>query len=111
MRVNFYGTLRDQTGNERMEMDSHDGLTARQLIELLADRYPQLRDVLLDAHNRLYDYIPLFVNGRNPRLLPGGLDTPLENKDVISLFSTITVGRMNVEALNGSGSPGERQEG
>jgi MoaD family protein len=111
MRVNFYGTLRDLTGDETVELDAHLGLTARQIIELLAVRYPQLRDVFLDAHNRLYDYIPMFVNGRNPRLLPGGLDTHLENKDVVSLFSTISVGRMNVEALQGSGSLGEKQEG
>lgn len=111
MRINFYGTLRDLTGSEGIELDEPIGLTVRELIELIAVQHPQLRDVLLDAQNRVYNHVPLFVNGRNPRLLPKGLDTQLDNQAVVSLFSAISSGRMNVEVLKGSASPGEKQEG
>ena len=111
MRVNFYGTVRDLTGSETIELDEQDGQSVNQLVQFLAVRHPQLRDVLLDPQNRLYDHVPIFVNGRNPRLFPKGLDTHLENQDVVSLFSAISSGRINVEVLQGSGSSGEIREG
>jgi len=43
--------------------------------------------------------VPVYVNGRNPRLTPTGIDTPLESDSVVSFFSPISSGRMNVEVL------------
>jgi len=41
----------------------------------------------------------IFVNGRHQRLTEAGIDIRLKPEDVISLFSPIASGKMNVEAL------------
>jgi hypothetical protein len=43
--------------------------------------------------------VPIFVNGRNPRLETLGVDMPLRADDVISMFSPISSGKMNVEVM------------
>jgi molybdopterin converting factor small subunit len=64
----------------------------------LAERFPQIHPYLFDAINDLRQDVPIFVNGRNPRL-DGALDTLLHPDDVISLFSPISSGKINVEVL------------
>jgi hypothetical protein len=53
----------------------------------------------LDSNNELRQDVPVYVDGRNPRLAPVGIDTPLKTDSVISFFSPISSGRMNVEVL------------
>ena len=43
--------------------------------------------------------MPIFINGRNPRLDQDGLKQFLDPEDVISIFSPIASGRMNVEGM------------
>jgi len=69
MRVAFYGIYRPIVGTNSIALD--DGLTVRQALALVAARYPVLRDELLDRDGQLYPWIPLYVNGRNPRLWAG----------------------------------------
>jgi MoaD family protein len=99
MRVNFFAMAREMVGVSSLELSVAEGLTVRQLLERLAERYPPLRQNWLDAHGRLHADVPLFVNGRNPRLLPQGLETPLASDDVLSVFSPVASGRLNVEVL------------
>jgi hypothetical protein len=54
---------------------------------------------LFNKHGEVHAYIPLYVNGRNPRLLENSLNTTLQPDDLLSLFSPISSGRMNVEVL------------
>jgi len=60
-------------------------------------RFPALREELLDRSGELYPWIPLYVNGRNPRLWADGLDRPIGAADVLSVFSPISSGKINVE--------------
>jgi len=71
----------------------------RDILKNIGGRFPALMNELFDERGELYPYIPLYVNGRNPRLLEHGLDSPLQADDVLSLFSPISSGRMNVEVL------------
>jgi MoaD family protein len=100
MQVNFYGTYRLITGAKLCEMETFLGDTIRDLLQAVTARYPALRNELFDEHGNLYPYIPLYINGRNPRLLAGGLDTLIKPEDVLSIFSPISSGRINVEAAN-----------
>lgn len=96
MRVEFYGIYRPMVGAKTIEVEND--LTLRQLLEMIVARYPQLRTELLDEGGQLYPWIPLYVNGRNPRLLADGLDRPIGATEVVSIFSPIASGKINVEA-------------
>ena len=98
MRVDFYGIYRPIVGAKSIEVD--DGLTVRQVLALIVARFPALRDELLDRDGQLYPWIPLYVNGRNPRLWADGLDRLIGTDDVLSIFSPISSGKINVEEAN-----------
>jgi molybdopterin synthase sulfur carrier subunit len=95
MRVDFYGIYRPIVGTKSIEVE--DGLSVRQVLDAVVARYPALRDELLDADGRLYPWVPVYVNGRNPRLSIDGLDRPIGAAEVISIFSPIASGKINVE--------------
>jgi molybdopterin converting factor small subunit len=97
-RVDFYGIYRPIVGAKSIEVD--DGLTVRQVLALVVTRFPSLRNELLDRDGHLYPWIPLYVNGRNPRLWADGLDRPIGAADALSIFSPISSGKINVEEAN-----------
>jgi MoaD family protein len=99
MRVEFYGVYRTLAGGKILEVESSPNLTVRDILLNVCARFPALKDELLDQRGDIYPYVPVYVNGRNPRLLDLGMDTPLRAEDVLSLFSPISSGRLNVEAL------------
>ncbi len=98
IRVDVYGIYRPIVGANSIELD--DGLTAREAMLVMVKRYPALRDELLDRDGQLYSWIPVYVNGRNPRLWADGLDRPIASGDVLSIFSPIASGKINVEEAN-----------
>lgn len=102
MRVEFYGTYRMLVGDRTIEVELDGILTVRELLQKVCTRIPALQDALFNKHGDLYAYIPVYVNGRNPRLLDNGLNTPVWPEDVLSLFSPISSGRVNVEVLTRS---------
>ena len=95
MRVDFYGIYRPLVGAKSIEVES--GLSVRQVLDVVVTRYPALQEELLDAQGRLYPWVPVYVNGRNPRLWVDGLDRPIGTEDVLSIFSPIASGKINVE--------------
>ena len=99
MRVDIYGTYRTLSGDRTIVIESDNGLTVRELLQKVCTRIPALQNELFNEHGDLYAYIPVYVNGRNPRLLENGLNTMLHSDDLLSLFSPISSGRMNVEVL------------
>ena len=99
MRVEFYGTYRTRAGVRNIEIAFDGDLTVREFLQKVCARIPALQAELFNEHGDLYAYIPVYVNGRNPRLLKNGLNTMLHPDDLLSLFSPISSGRMNVEVL------------
>lgn len=71
----------------------------RKLVDHLIDLYPEAAFHLLDANRDLRQDVPVYVDGRNPRLSTLGIDTPLKPDSVVSFFSPISSGKMNVEVL------------
>ena len=111
MKVEFYSSLRDVVGEKAIEIESKEPLTMQQLIERVAMQYPALRKEFLDAQGKIYDSLPLFVNGRNPRLHLMGLEMILSPRDVISIFTPIASGRINIEVLKAAQIGDEGTEG
>ena len=99
MRVDFYGVYRPIVGRKSIELGIKRDATVRDALNSIVARFPSLRNELLDAEGNFYPYVPLYVNGRNPRLLSHGVDTILQPEDVLSIFSPIASGRLNVEDI------------
>jgi MoaD family protein len=103
MRVEFYGTYRTLAGDSTIEVELDGNLTVSGVLQQICLRIPEFQNELFDQRGKLYAHIPVYVNGRNPRLLKNGLNTLLQQDDLLSLFSPISSGRMNVEALTEKG--------
>ncbi len=95
MRVEFYGIYRPIVGDKSIEVDND--LNLRQVLKTIVARYPALRTELLDEGGQLYPWIPIYINGRNPRLWADGLDRSIGATEVVSIFSPIASGKINVE--------------
>jgi len=99
MRIEFYGIYRTMAGGKTIEIESAHGFTVSDALQMVCKRFPALLDELFNEHGDLHPYIPVYVNGRNPRLLENSLNTILQKDDLLSLFSPISSGRLNVEVL------------
>lgn len=99
MQLRFYANMRTIVGIPSLDVDDSRIDTFRKLIAFLVGRFPETKPHFLDSDNELRQDMPVYVDGRNPRLSPLGIDTPLNPGSVVSFFSPISSGRMNVEVL------------
>ena len=99
VHIRFFANMRTMTGQSNLDVAHSEASTLRQLLARLIELFPDIHHNLLDEHHNLYPDVPIFVNGRNPRLTSMGINIPLEPEDVITLFSPISSGRMNVEVM------------
>jgi molybdopterin converting factor small subunit len=104
VHVDFYALLRPLSGSGSITFDFPESVTTRMLLSSVLDKFPAMRSHLLDEHGQIRTDVPIFVNGRNPRLSAAGLDEPLLPESVVSIFSPIASGRMNVEGLSAPSS-------
>ena len=99
MQLRFYANMRTVIGSTSLEISDAHADTFRKLLGFLVDQYPQAAFHLLDERGDLRPDAPVYVDGRNPRLLKDGIDSQLQPDSIISFFSPISSGRMNVEVL------------
>jgi molybdopterin converting factor small subunit len=99
MEIRFYANLRTLVGQPFVDVADPGVDTLLKLFERLIEIYPEMRPHLLDERAGLRQDVPIFVNGRNPRLTEAGIHVHLQPDDVISLFSPISSGKMNVEVM------------
>ncbi|MFN7105021.1 MAG: ubiquitin-like small modifier protein 1 [Pyrobaculum sp.] len=79
--VKFLATLYDITGVLKTEVEIPDGITVRQLIDLLDGRF-KIKKELLDEGGQLKPMYNVLVNGRAVEWL-GGLETRLKDGDEV----------------------------
>ncbi|HEY5728978.1 MAG TPA: MoaD/ThiS family protein [Anaerolineales bacterium] len=99
MRVKFYANMRKVIGIPSLDVDDARVDTFRKLVDHLIEKYPEARPHLLDETNNLRKDVPVYVDGRNPRLAAIGIESTLKPDCVVCFFSPISSGRMNVEVL------------
>jgi molybdopterin converting factor small subunit len=99
MQAKFYANMRTIIGIPSLDVDDARVDTFRKLTAYIIEKFPEAKPHLLDLHDNLRQDVPVYVDGRNPRLLTAGIDTPLKPDSVVSFFSPISSGRMNVEVL------------
>jgi hypothetical protein len=107
MLLRFYANLRTAMGVDSQEVHDRNVDSFRKVLHFLLDQYPQAAFHLVDESGNLRPDVPVFVDGRNPRLLRDGIDAVLPPHCVVSFFSPISSGRINVEVLRGAPSSGK----
>jgi molybdopterin synthase sulfur carrier subunit len=96
MQLRFFATFRPIVGGATAALEAPPGVTVRELIARVVQRWPALGPQLLDAQGRLYGHVHVLVNGRDAPYLPAGLDTPLGPEDVVSFFPAVAGGTHSV---------------
>ena len=69
----------------QIELEFPAGAAVRTLLTNLTARYDGLSEVMFAAPDTLRDFVNILRNGRNIHFI-AGLDTPLDNGDIIALF-------------------------
>lgn len=90
------------TGEKSVWIGAPGEATVLDVLTAFIGRFPETRPVIFDEQGSLRADFPLFVDGRNPRLLPGSIHRPIQPGQVLSLFSPVSSGRMSVESLRGA---------
>lgn len=99
MQLRFYANMRKVIGVPSLDISDAELDSFRKLVAFLVHRYPEITFHLLDENHELRRDVPVYVDGRNPRLFDEGIDTRLSRDAVVSFFSPVSSGRMNVEVL------------
>jgi molybdopterin converting factor small subunit len=99
MEARFYANMRTIVGKSSLDVDDARVDTFRELVAFLIERFPDTKYHLVDPNGDLRPDVPVYVDGRNPRLTQMGIDAPLKPDSIVSFFSPIASGRMNVEVL------------
>lgn len=97
MKIEFYGIYRLSIGEKTVEFELSQNATISDALQVMTQRFPILKNEMFNQHGDLYPFQPLYINGRNPRLLADGLKTVVKTDDVLCIFSPISSGRINVE--------------
>jgi len=89
MKVNFYATLRDVVGQKTVDIDIPANATVRQLVDKVVERYPLLRDKLLNQEDNLWGHVHVFINGRDAPFLDDEMQTVIKPEDTVSIFPAV----------------------
>ena len=89
MKVNFYATLRQITGQKTIDFELPDETTVRELIKNVIERYPTIERELLNEDGELWPHVHVFVNGRDSRYLPSGSEAVLQPDDKVNIFPPV----------------------
>ncbi|MEM8529574.1 MAG: ubiquitin-like small modifier protein 1 [Chloroflexota bacterium] len=86
MKINFYATLRPIVGGRSITLDLEEQVTVSQLVAAVVERYPPLREQLLDEQDQLFPHVHVFINGRDAPYLPDGLEALVTTRDTVDIF-------------------------
>ncbi|MHC4452156.1 MAG: ubiquitin-like small modifier protein 1 [Planctomycetota bacterium] len=89
MDVNFFATLRDVAGSRTLSFDLAEGVTVRELLDHVMEKFPIMREKLFDENGELFGHVHVFINGRDAPHLDRALETPLTNADKVDLFPAV----------------------
>jgi len=82
--VKAFATFREVMDTQ-IELEFPEGTTVRMLLSELTARYKGLGELMFAAPDTFRDFVNILKNGRNIHYI-AGLDTPLDEGDLIALF-------------------------
>jgi molybdopterin synthase sulfur carrier subunit len=89
MKVNFFATLRDIAGGKTVEIPVDHGVTARELLDAIIERFPPMKKELLTKDGRMYGHVHFFINGRDVQFMDDDFQTVIAAEDVINVFPAV----------------------
>lgn len=92
MRIWFYATLRQAAGVAQAEVALEASVSVRQALQRVETQFPGLRGKLLMTEGALAPWVTVFVDGRDVRHLPAGLETALTTDEELTLFPPVAGG-------------------
>lgn len=86
--------IQEIIGKPLLEMDVAEGITVNELLMQLVEVYgPELERELSDfKKGRIRPPYTIWINGKMSTQFPEGLDTPLKDKDIISIMIVLAGG-------------------
>ena len=89
MKIHFYATLRDIVGSKSVEIPINHGVTAKEVLDAIIEKYPAMKKELFHEDGRLYGHVHFFINGRDVQFLEHDLETKIMPNDVITVFPAV----------------------
>lgn len=89
MKVNFFATLRQVTGQKTVEFNLPEYVTAQQVLDAVVARYPAMRRELLDEDGQLHRHCHMFINGRGVPFLLDKMETVIKPGDTVNIFPAV----------------------
>ncbi|MCK5261932.1 MAG: MoaD family protein [Thermoplasmatales archaeon] len=90
LKIKLLKPFSDAVGKGELELD-FDGVTLKDLLKVLVNRYPRLKKEFYTKTGELTDYMCMFVNDK-PISALNGINTELENGDELLFFVPISGG-------------------
>jgi molybdopterin synthase sulfur carrier subunit len=90
IHVKTFATFREVMDSQ-FDLEYLQGATIQTLLDDLVKRYDGVGDLIFASPGTIRDFVNILKNGRNVHFL-NGLDTPLEEGDVIALFPPVAGG-------------------
>jgi MoaD family protein len=90
LKLKLLKPFSEALGKNELELDFND-TTVKDLINVLATRYPQLKKEFFVDNNKVTDYIVVFVNDK-PISALRGMNTELNNGDKLLFFLPMSGG-------------------
>ena len=89
-KIKLLRPFSDVVGKNELEID-FNGSTFEDLLKILTNRYPKLKEKFYTKNNELTDYLCIFVNDKPISALKG-VSTKLKNGDEILFFMPLSGG-------------------
>ena len=89
MKVNFFATLRDIAGGKTVEFDVDHGITAKDLLDTIIEKFPPMKKELLNQDGRMYGHVHFFINGRDVQFTEEQFQTRIMQEDTVNVFPAV----------------------
>jgi sulfur-carrier protein len=90
IHVKTFATFREVMDSQ-FDMEYPQGATIRTLLDDIVKRFDGIGGLIFASPGTIRDFVNILKNGRNVHFLTG-LDTPLDDGDVIALFPPVAGG-------------------
>ena len=99
IKIHVAGHLKDYTGRS-VDLEIQGAEDVLDLVSQLDERVPNIRDRILDEHDRTRPYINIYVNEEDIRDLQGE-STKTRDGDVIYILPSVAGGKASLSAGGG----------
>lgn len=89
MKVNFFATLRDIAGGKVVEFDVNHGITAKELLDAIIEKFPPMKKELLNEDGKMYGHVHFFINGRDVQFMEHEFQTKIMADDTVNVFPAV----------------------